>query len=675
MLSLRDLDLDDFPEVIALTSSTKSAVALRRNKISFSPIEAIDLPKDETLPSSWMVEKGQDTFQSLHSRRRTFRSLRPAPNTEYSVALDATGYLNLFAKNHQPLWRSDRAWGNRLFILPPDLIAVCDSRQFAFVVFRLQNQSLQLVGQSPTFSGNVSAILSVQSKNKNGLLVSTISTNAAGLPVSRLQFFPGEALPWILPISLAEPRFPDYEASLTFLQEAGSENIWPDWHREYPPMVWPNVFETLYGKDENGAARPLLASGIRADSTSRVWEISLRPDIRFSDGSPLTAEIVLAGWKYNWRACKKNSCAQQWLWTNIVGVNEFIAGKRPNAEGLQAIDAHTLKIALKEPRPDFAEHLMQPCFSVLKRSQEKKSLPGTGPFQMVAMKNDRSGSVLECRRNAYYHGGLPPLQEIKFIFFKANLTEVLSNLEAAGATLRRKKEIEVFRKIGKIDLRPFAVQPIYFLALNPSVQPLAELSQRRRIANASNREFAANFIEAAECEVATNFFAAAVEDAASRPEDDLRQPRRAMTISFRAQDEVAGQIAERLKIRLSRLRIPYAGPRALSNSAFEQLRRNGKYGILIDSYAPAFESPLYNLTQLLRRGYIVDPEISSALDRALAVSSDDAAGLEKTLMRQAILYPLLRAKNYAVLPEGIEGIRLLEAERIDFTKAWLPRRQ
>jgi MarR-like DNA-binding transcriptional regulator SgrR of sgrS sRNA len=341
---------------------------------------------------------------------------------------------------------------------------------------------------------------------------------------------------------------------------------------------------------------------------------------------------------------------------------------------LQVIDAHTLKVVLREPRPRFIEHLAQPCFSVIKSKPDKTAL-GTGPFQIAGANNDPSGSVWQLQRNTFYHGGLPLLQEMKLVFHKSNVAEVLMNLGTAGATVKRKKEVEYFRKIDKVRVHSFSTPAIYFLAFNPSAKPLADVSHRRWVASAIDRETVATLINEAECTVATSFFNTLDEDLS--PAENGRLPAgRGLVVFFRNQDEVAQQIAERLAVRFARLRIPFATPRPLSNSAFEQVRRSGKYDILIDSYAPIFETPLYNLVPLLQRGYVVDPRIGADLNQALASAfPHEVADLEKALITQAVLYPLVRAQNYAVLPAEMEGAKLLEAQRIGFASAWLPQRK
>ncbi len=672
LLYVDNAESDGSARILALATNLKSALMLHWHQNQFHLAEASGFARNDTLPLSWRIEKEGSLFYAPEMRK-SFRSLRRLPDNSGMAVLDEAGYLNLFSPGRvQPLWRSERPWGSRLFLLPQNLIAVCDRRQSAFVVFQALNRELRFLGQSPGFENNPGALTPVHGE-KEGILVSTVAGDGKAGAVSRLHFFSEQTLPWNLPVNFDLPQFQDYEASVTFLQNERNKIDGLEGYYLCPPVVWSNLVETLYRSDEDGEIRPLLASGMHADSTWQEWKISLRPDVHFSDGTRMTAPAVRESWQQNWRDCTKNSCALQWLWANIEGAHEFAAGKREHVTGLQVVDEYTLKVRLNIPRRDFAEHLMQPCFSVIKRRPEKKALVGTGPFRLHEVSHDRSGSLLLCRRNDYYHGGPAPLKEIKFVLHKANMTEVMLNLNATGTAIRRKKEIEFFHKIDQMAVRPIATQPIYFLALNPAAPPLAELSHRRRIATALEREVLPATMNAAETVPASNFFSAPAADLFAQENDRSPRIRRAVTISFRAEDEAARQIAERLAVRLAQLKISHRAPQALSESAFVKMRRSGKYEILVDSYWPVFASATYNLTQLLQRGYVAEPGLVAGGEQALASPLAQHAGdLERTLIEQAMLHPLVRVKNYAVLPAQLAEVKLDHMRQIDFARAWLP---
>jgi hypothetical protein len=56
------------------------------------------------------------------------------------------------------------------------------------------------------------------------------------------------------------------------------------------------LYGTLVETDCRGTALPGLASGWEADTSGTRWSFVLRPDATFVDGSPVTAEAVVAAW-------------------------------------------------------------------------------------------------------------------------------------------------------------------------------------------------------------------------------------------------------------------------------------------------------------------------------------------------------------------------------------------
>jgi hypothetical protein len=61
-------------------------------------------------------------------------------------------------------------------------------------------------------------------------------------------------------------------------------------------LLFRQVYETLVRVDCRGRVKPGLAASWRLDADGRTWLLTLREDARFSDGTPVTAADVRAGW-------------------------------------------------------------------------------------------------------------------------------------------------------------------------------------------------------------------------------------------------------------------------------------------------------------------------------------------------------------------------------------------
>ena len=107
------------------------------------------------------------------------------------------------------------------------------------------------------------------------------------------------------------------------------------------------VFDTLLILDDRGMLQPSLATAWQADSGNQRWVLSLRNDVSFHDGSPLTAEAV---------ASSLRAANPQW---------------RVFTSGAQVV------IETTDADPELPVELSLPRNGIAKRTPK---LVGTGPF-------------------------------------------------------------------------------------------------------------------------------------------------------------------------------------------------------------------------------------------------------------------------------------------------------
>lgn len=214
-----------------------------------------------------------------------------------------------------------------------------------------------------------------------------------------------------------------------------------------------NVYEGLVGWDENNQPSPRLAErwDIQDGGTSYIFHI--RKGVKFHNGRELTAEDVKYGFE---RACnpKLASPTAATYLSDIVGVNERLAGKASEVKGVQVVDPSTLKIQIDKPRAYFLSKLTYLVYApVAKESAtldkeigKLEQLVGTGPYKFERYEPNQIAVLVA---NKDYYGGAPKIDRIE----RPVITD---------ATTRLNKF-----KSGEIDLVPLERQDVKPLQNDP----------------------------------------------------------------------------------------------------------------------------------------------------------------------------------------------------------------
>jgi peptide/nickel transport system substrate-binding protein len=173
-----------------------------------------------------------------------------------------------------------------------------------------------------------------------------------------------------------------------------------------------NVLDPLVAMDGDQKFYPVLASKWEMSSDAKKFTFTLRDGVKFHDGSTLTADAV----KRSWGRILDPA-------TKAAGVVTLFGP----VDKIEAPDAKTVVVTLKEPFPLFLQNLWRPYFGILspkvldslKPGDQVTNLIGTGPFKFV---NRSVDGVVTIEANPDYAWGpeilknrqAPYLQSIKF---------------------------------------------------------------------------------------------------------------------------------------------------------------------------------------------------------------------------------------------------------------------
>ncbi len=156
--------------------------------------------------------------------------------------------------------------------------------------------------------------------------------------------------------------------------------------------VTSNVFEGLVSLDRELVPRPALAVRWENPDT-RTWIFQLRPDARFSDGTPVTAEDVVASL----------DAARTQGWCN--------AGALQSVERVTAAGPLTVRIETRTAAPNLLGRLHY-GFVLPKAAVSQTPVPaiGTGPWRIASR---TPGVVTVLERNPHARAPAPALERIE----------------------------------------------------------------------------------------------------------------------------------------------------------------------------------------------------------------------------------------------------------------------
>ncbi|HTT93594.1 MAG TPA: ABC transporter substrate-binding protein [Solirubrobacterales bacterium] len=241
------------------------------------------------------------------------------------------------------------------------------------------------------------------------------------------------------------------------------------------------IFSGIVRNDPNGTDKivPGLAESWDVSKDGLTYTFHLRKGLKYSDGSPLTAEDI--AWNLEQFADPK--------------VNISLAGVAAGMESAKATNATTVVVKLEHPVAAFLYNLaIFPAFIVDKAKLESEGAAywkhpvGTGPF---VVKEFAGGSHITFEKNPnYYEKGKPYLQTMRWNFVPNSNTRVLA-LKSGEAQLADGipfAQVESLQSEPNLGIQEVELPQAVILIANNRIKPLGDVHVRRALSLALNRE-------------------------------------------------------------------------------------------------------------------------------------------------------------------------------------------
>ncbi|WP_238015191.1 ABC transporter substrate-binding protein [Dactylosporangium sp. AC04546] len=443
------------------------------------------------------------------------------------------------------------------------------------------------------------------------------------------------------------------------------------------------IYDMLAEVLPDGTIKPRLAQSVETQD-QRVWTITLRAGLKFSDGTPFDAEAVKAAWD---RMADPATGSPS-------------AGQVKTMKTYEVVDATTLKVTLAEKNSQWARYLMRGLGMIPSPTAVKtlgaafaQKPVGAGPFTVDSyVRDDR----LVLKRNPLYWDAPRPYLDslvVRPVLGDGPRLDTFSSGDAdvIAFVIWSPELVQSIKQ--RLDTRIPPISGGQGIVLNTRKAPLDDVRVRRALLLAVDLADLNDKVNAGGAATVDSLFtkdSPFYSDAPSRPKTDLAM---AQTLIDQYLAEKGGSINlellgtatsavqnQALQQRWSQLKGVKVSVQTLEPVAF--VTRQGKGDFQMAGSAVAGVDPEPSMALALQTGSALnfggfsDPLVDKALaDGRTATTTQERAAVYRTLetqfWAQVPLIPTFRLPYAFVVSKDVGGFRLIDDGLPDFHEAWL----
>jgi peptide/nickel transport system substrate-binding protein len=177
------------------------------------------------------------------------------------------------------------------------------------------------------------------------------------------------------------------------------------------------VVEYLTFTDENNVTHPYLLEKWDVSPDLKTWTLSVRKDVKWRNGKPFTADDVI--WNLKRVLDPEVGSSVVGLMKGYMLEETEVGGKKTtklwDANAIERVDAHTVRLNCRVPQVAVPEHLFHYPLAMLYPEENGVFGPGsmgTGPFELTTFENGKK-ATFKARQG--YWGSAPYLDAVEFI--------------------------------------------------------------------------------------------------------------------------------------------------------------------------------------------------------------------------------------------------------------------
>jgi oligopeptide transport system substrate-binding protein len=261
-----------------------------------------------------------------------------------------------------------------------------------------------------------------------------------------------------------------------------------------------SIFTGLVAFDHSVQLQDQLASSHSISADGLTYTFTLRPNLKFSDGTPLTSADV--AYSINRAVLPATNSAVSYYLNLLKDFDKVQAGKIPTLIGdaLLTPDANTIKIVISKPAAYFLQALSYPTSWVVEKSLIDKygtrwtdhldQGGGDGPFKVQSYSHTKG--IIEVP-NSNYYGPQAKLQKLEFLIsgdaetgYNAYLTGQFDQIVDPAAHVAADRS--------RPDFHEYPFLRIRYLTMNYLTKPFDNIHIRQAFALAINKDLLASSV-------------------------------------------------------------------------------------------------------------------------------------------------------------------------------------
>lgn len=238
--------------------------------------------------------------------------------------------------------------------------------------------------------------------------------------------------------------------------------------------VFFNLYEGLVKPDSNGNLQPAVASSYTILNDGKIYQFTLRENVKFHDGSVVTAEDV----KYSLERCAG------------TGNEEPLVAAYSNLEEVKIVDNQTIQVLLVTPDTEFLPYLTEAVLPLSNTDPAAHAI-GTGPYRFVSHSPQES-FVME-KFEDYW--GEPAQIETVTLKVYANADSVAMDMRGGSLDMVARVSTAAAAELGdEFEVLEGTMNLVQAVYLNNAAEPFHDVRVRQALCYAADKQQILDFV-------------------------------------------------------------------------------------------------------------------------------------------------------------------------------------